>query len=139
MKVFILQIPLVRIMNKGFVTTFILVIVMSFTLAGALSVATRSVHVARYDRIVTNRAQAIASANACAEEALQSLKLSPTASSGSVSTASVSCTYTTVSNGGSSYTITGTGTYGGVSRSVFVDVSSVDPMVVGGWDIASGW
>jgi len=116
-------------MNKGFVTTFILVVVMSLTLAGVLGVATRTISVLRYDRIMTNRAQVVFSANACAEAALLSIR-DGGASSGSVSDGAISCTYSISDLGGGAYTVTAIGTESGVSKTISVSVSSNDPVTV---------
>ncbi|XKT75408.1 MAG: hypothetical protein ACJKSS_01325 [Patescibacteria group bacterium UBA2103] len=111
-------------MNKGFTTTFILVIVMAFTLAGVLAVATRTVSVLKYDRVVSTRAQAVFSAHACAEAGLLSVR-DGGSTSGSISDGAISCSYNV-----SGTTVAATGAAGGVSKSVSVSFVEGNPLSV---------
>lgn len=122
-----------RIMNKGFVTTFILVLVLAFTMAAVFAVSVRTTNVVVRDRILRERAQAVVGVHACLEKGLNTLRNSPGASSGSISDSPIACTFETISGGGAVYTVYATSTYLGVSRSGFAVTSAVDPVALSAW------
>jgi len=120
-------------MNKGFTTTFILVVVMALTLSSVVGIATKTIAVVRYDRILSVRAAVVMSAHACAEVALLSLREGDV-SSGSINDAPISCSYSIASIGGEEYQINAVGTADGVSRTVTVVAEVTNPITVSSWN-----
>jgi len=109
-------------MARGFTTLMITTVVLSLTLASALTIAQIGLVGAKDDKIRTNRLQAEHSAHACGEVALLAIRDSGSLS-GSLSDDPVSCSYTVTDVGGGSYSITAVGNYNLVSRTVTLSAS----------------
>lgn len=73
--------------------------------------------------------QAHQAANACAEEALNQLRIAAGPSSGSLTLNGASCTYTTTSTGGTTYSVATTGIANNATRHITVTVTTVSPAV----------
>ena len=123
-------------MNKGFVSTFLLAFVFAFSLAGAIGVAMRATSSVREDRVYTNRSQAIYSANACAEYALELINDGSTSGSGSLSIGTISCTYSISDTGSGSFAVSSAGTYNSITRHTSVLVGSINPVSISDWNIS---
>jgi hypothetical protein len=113
---------------RGYITLLSVLIVGAIGTAIAVTLLTLGVSASRSQLTYLASQEARAAASACAEEALEQIKLNANyTGTGSLTLSSASCSYTVV--GGTSTTTTATGTAGTVVRKVKVILKAVKPLL----------
>ncbi len=120
--------------QKGFSTLFIVIILGSMVLALAIAFASSSVFVLRSSVNFEKSAKARAVANACAESALEHIKLDNMHSGENVILIdSYECTYHIIHQGDEKRSIEVSGNVDRVIRRIRIETSSFNPLVISFW------
>lgn len=115
----------------GYITLISVLVIGAVGIAIATSLILLGISFSRTSFAVEQSSQARALSNACAEEALQQIKDSPsyTGTSGLRAPGLGVCSYIVQSQGGQNRTIFSTGTVGNVVRKVKIVIVSVSPSI----------
>lgn len=117
--------------QSGFVTLVSTLVVGAVGLAITTSVILLELASYRTSFVGQQSAQARAHADACAEEGLQQIRdLTSYTGTGSLTFSQGSCTYTVVSQGGESRTVSVTGVAGTVTRRAIIIVTAINPSII---------
>lgn len=121
----------VRVSDKGFVTLMSVLIASALGTAIAVSVILLGLGSSRSSFAVEQSHQAKALADACAEEALQQIRLSSSfAGNGNLTFGRGGCTYTVVNTGAQNRTITASGTVSTTVRRVAITINKITPKII---------
>ncbi len=116
--------------SGGYITLVSVLLIGAIGSAIALSLILLGLSSSRTSFVYEQSEQAKALANACVEEAEQRIHDPPSfIGSGSLSFAQGTCSYVVASQGGSSRTVTASGTVGTVTRKVKIILYSFSPML----------
>lgn len=117
--------------TNGYVTLLSVLVVSAVTLSIGLSLLVSGIDASRIGFLFENSGQARFLADACAEEALQEIRdFTPFTGSGGLSFEYGDCTYTVVSGGGQSRTVTASSTVDTVVRKVTISITAINPLIV---------
>jgi hypothetical protein len=120
--------------KKGFITLLIVIILGAIALALTLTLSTSSVWSIRGSMNSQSSNTTKSLVNACAEIALEAMRENNSyTGTGNVALNGNTCTYTVVNTGGTTRSITVTGTINGVTRKLSITTSSFNPLVIGSW------
>ncbi len=116
--------------NSGYIALMSVVIIGAAGAAIAVSVILLGLASSRSSLASTQSSQAKASAEACAEQALQNIRNSSVFSgSGQLVLDSGTCSYEVIDRGGESRSIFASGTVETVVRKLRIDISAINPMI----------
>lgn len=117
-------------MKKGFISLIIILIIGAMGIMTAVSVLLLGLGSSRTSFSIEQSKQSKGLANACAEEALERIRLfTPFTGSGSLSLGQGNCTYTVTSLGGPNRLIISTGTIGSNIRKVRIIIDRINPRI----------
>lgn len=117
--------------SRGYITLISVLVVGAMGVAIATSLLLLGLGSSRTSFAIQQSNQAKALGNACAEEAMQQIRSSTAyTGSGNLSLGQGTCTYTVVNTGGSSRTVSSTGTVGTIVRKVKVLITAINPRIV---------
>ena len=118
------------IYSRGYITLISVLVVGAVGLAIATSILLLGLGSSRTSFAVEQSAQARWLATACAEEALEQIRISASfVGTNNLSLGQGTCTYIVTSQGGENRTITASGTVGTVVRKVEVLISRINPTI----------
>ncbi len=120
--------------QKGFSTLLIVIILGGVAFTLALSLSTSSVWSIRgsIDSKTSNITKSLV--NACAEIALEAMRENNSfTGTNNVALSGNSCSYTVTNTGGTTRSVTVTGTMSGVTRKLSITTSSFNPVVIASW------
>lgn len=120
---------------KGFSTLLIVIILGGVALALTLSLSTSSLWSIRgsIDSKYSNTSKSLV--NACAEIALETMRENNSyTGTSNVALSGNSCSYTVTNTGGTTRSVTVSGTVSGVTRKLSVTTSSFNPLTISSWE-----
>jgi hypothetical protein len=116
--------------RKGYIAFISVIVISALGVALMLSVITAGVNASKTDFALQQLSAARSMASSCAEEALQQiLETGTTSSSGQLTVASGTCTYSIISSNGQNISIHSVGLLGTVTSKILVTVASTTPVV----------
>lgn len=119
-----------RFVNKGFVALISVLIVSAVGVVISVSLLLLGLGSSRTGFALERSNQVKALVNACAEEALQKIKSSPSFSgSGNISLGGGTCSYTVTNLGGQNREITSSGSRDSVTRKVKITIDKINPKI----------
>jgi len=117
--------------KRGYIALLSVIAISTIGVAVMFSVVLSGVNASRTDLAVQHAANAKIAASSCGEEALQRvLELGTTSSSGNLTLASSTCSYTITSQNGQNITINSTGVTGTVKSRVSIVIATTSPYVI---------
>lgn len=120
--------------NRGFGTLLIVILLGGVALALTLTLSTSSLWSIRgsIDSKSSNTTKSLV--NACAEIALEAMRENNSyTGTSNVALSGNSCSYTVTNTGGTTRSVTVSGTVSGVTRKLSITTSSFNPLVVASW------
>jgi hypothetical protein len=120
--------------QKGFSTLLIVILLGGVALALTLTLSTSSLWSIRgsIDSKSSNVTKSLV--NACAEVALEAMRENNSyTGSGSVVLSSNSCLYTVANTGGTTRSVSVSGTVNGITRKLSINTASFNPLVIDSW------
>jgi len=123
-----------RFVENGYITLISVLVASAAGLAVALYLLFLSFDTGQFSWVVQQSAVAKSLATACAEEALQQIRtLSSFSGSGNLNFTSGTCTYLVTNLGSENRTITVSSVVGQIVRKIRIDITQINPKIVGNW------
>jgi hypothetical protein len=122
--------------NRGYIALLSVMFISAIGLAIMLHVITAGVDAGKMDLVYQQLGMAKSVASSCVEDALQKIGNTGTTSlSSSLTSGSSSCVYSIAPSGGTTVTISATGTMGTITSKIRVIVSSTStPLILSSWE-----